>query len=690
MDKLKLNKEEIKQYKNIIKEDYNKIIHKNEIDIKELDYDNSSIDTIIKFININTISFDKLNTDCIVFKIIRNMNIINYAYLYNNNYITLGPNLDSKYGEFRRNMILLDNFKLLTKYENMLSYFEKRINMNYKKGKFELSWETYSNKKIENKITMEIAMNFYIVSWIIELYKIYNNIQELHTNDIYNITMYDNKDINMFNEYINLNKNNLITIKNFIIDFSYNDNKLELTQKIVPFTYKELYSYRNMIYPQWKEFAINHKISHILYNHVSIGFPLFVDWFIISNSNKNLYDNKSINKKLLYNEQIMNMIKILQDKKNKFTNIEKVINQLFDKLKQKRNIIDKNDISNILYSNYSICYIYEYVGDTLYNNIKYNNILEDYEIFNKYMFEIIYNMYCLNLKGIIHGDLHLNNITIHNKYSNIKDSYDLYNLNEKNLEDKRNIYKNINNGKSINIIDYDRSIILFELFDNNKSHHINIEKFKEYEGERILKILNLIFPNNKIVIPLNYKNMFKLLSAYDIYKLTNALKKLFNNNKINNKINLLVNKLNKQSYNYLEQIITNKKCDIYPNYIFLTTCFNDLNLNKNKLKKLDKVTNIFNISNINNNYYNSPRQTMYPFYISISNNHIISSKLLKISSIYYDNVSKNINNIINIFRLGKKEYENILNSIELLDKILNKNKNTIFISSNCDYSLSDF
>ena len=63
------------------------------------------------------------------------------------------------------------------------------------------------------------------------------------------------------------------------------------------------------------------------------------------------------------------------------------------------------------------------------------NLFEDFGMFQKYMFEIIYSLYCLNLRGIIHGDLHLNNVTLNKKNLNVKDNnYVIYNLNSRKNE----------------------------------------------------------------------------------------------------------------------------------------------------------------------------------------------------------------------------------------------------------------
>ena len=65
-----------------------------------------------------------------------------------------------------------------------------------------------------------------------------------------------------------------------------------------------------------------------------------------------------------------------------------------------------------------------------YNNLIGNPFVESsHKIFNKYMFDICYNLYCMNsLSGLIHGDLHLNNVTLRAMtYKNVRDINDITN-----------------------------------------------------------------------------------------------------------------------------------------------------------------------------------------------------------------------------------------------------------------------
>ena len=148
-------------------------------------------------------------------------------------------------------------------------------------------------------------------------------------------------------------------------------------------------------------------------------------------------------------------------------------------------------------SNISLCYISESSGKTIYdylnkssNNIicqNIGNLYTNYDIFSKYLFEIIYSLYCLNLKGIIHGDLHLNNITININNKIEKNSNVIYDLNNNINDDILNYmlnYTEINDIKSKKnyiencfifehygaypcIIDFSRSFMLINLIDED-------------------------------------------------------------------------------------------------------------------------------------------------------------------------------------------------------------------------------
>ena len=329
-------------------------------------------------------------------------------------------------------------------------------------------------------------------------------------------------------------------------------------------------------------------------------------------------------------------------------------------------------------SNISLCYLSEYSGRTIYdyyNKIKDNDkihknigdLFTNFDLFQKYMFEIIYGLYCLNLRGVIHGDLHLNNVTLNKKNLNVKEnSYVLYNISKsknesfikyineteniknesdekiniiEDIENNKNMNKNINDNKDIKylfhhtgtypcIIDFSRSFILLKLVDENiieKSKNTIRAKFIKNEQNRIMSELKKIFPNfvknsaHKLKFLFKNKNfniLFIFFSAFDIFKFSSNLLifinkfSMSNNIKVNEKITELLTNIAKKSYFFLEKIIdeesyTNKEKIEFPNFILLTEFFTSFIINNDKLdKKLKSITivDVFNIESINQNY----------------------------------------------------------------------------------------
>jgi len=657
-------------------------------------YELSSINRYLKLIYIfSNLNIDKTKFICTVLKISRNKQELNYSYIYGivennditNLYILNSTSLISKDGEYRHRFI---NYNILLELLNnkIYNYFYKYLSKEYLNNEFELNFEIFNliDKELLNKYSKKIKnsnilLNIYLMSWITEIYNIYTNNQEINLNESSNNILFSNKDIQIFTNYIKNNKdiNKLINILTY-----YNDKlELELGQKLIPFNYIELKDYKNIIHHQWKELLINKTTLNLIYNLNSPCFSLFGNWFLIINSNKNLFDNTVIFDKLFYSDNIKEILNYLYLAKNNLINLnneqkndnKNTIANLIKKLK----LIISSSENHLLMSNVSMCYISEYSGKTIFdyfnkliNNKQIDknigNLLTDYESFKKYIFEIIYSLYCLNIKGIIHGDLHLNNITfnIQNYNNNEKDNnFVIYNINKDNNENLCNTYIFRHYGCYPCIIDFSRSYIYLKSIHENiiekEKNKVRI-KFIKNEKKRIISELNKIFPNyiknNYHKIKFLFKNtnfdtLFTYFSAYDTFTfITNLLifiKKISINKNINvnEKIINLLNLISKKSYYYLEQIIIEDNYNIniqhkFPNYLLLEEFFienNNLEITKNM-----NIIDIFSIYNIDN------------FYSLVD---------LKIN--LYDIIENNINKING---LSKKEQENLLKFYSILKK----------------------
>ena len=697
----------------------NNIYLNSNINIK-FNYEFSSINRQIKIINImNSLEIDKTKMICTTLKIIRNNKVLNYSYIYgninnkdiNNKYILNSTSLVSKDGEYRHRLINYNIIDLFIK-NNSYNYFYKYLSNEYKNKEFLLDFHIFNlydetildkyKKKLHNS---NILLNLYLISWITEIFNIYQKNQEININENSNNILFSNKDIDIFTNFYKDNNEEINSLIKELTYFNIN-NKLELGQKLIPFNYIQLKDYKNIIHPQWKELLINKIILNLIYNNNSPCFPIFGYWFLITNSNKELFNNDIIFDKLNYSEKIKDILNYLYFAKNNLIDLNKtndnklIISNLLKRLKK---IISLSE-DNILMSNVSLCFLSEYSGKTIYDyynkislNININNnignLLSDYDIFKKYIFEIIYSLYCLNLKGIIHGDLHLNNITFNIQKYNTINNYILYNINDKNY-----IFKHY--GTFPCIIDFSRSYIFLTSIDENiiekEKNKIRI-KFIKNEKKRIINELNKIFPNyiknniHKIKFLFkntNFETLFIYFSAYDTFTfITNLLIflkriSIHNNANINPDIIELLNKISKKAYFYMEQIIieenyqSNTKHE-FPNLLLIEEFFTD-NIINNTLKY--NVDDIFGINNIKN--YMTIKELKKNIYDIIKNNLNKSYNL----DVYNNLIKDNKLEELEIEKIINNEYYKVKSNLLLATETVNTSS---FVETTNSLSLSN-
>jgi hypothetical protein len=242
---------------------------------------------------------------------------------------------------------------------------------------------------------------------------------------------------------------------------------------------------------------------------------------------------------------------------NKFKRLHEKINDPVD--------YAKNDI---IMSEVAFMISYEHVGRTAFdilksikNNhtIKMNigNPMNDIITWNKYIFELIYNLYCLNKHaGVIHADLHMNNWTIGSSYtSDYKNIQDLKSPTCLYAIEYDEIYGFPTTEYRTHIIDFSRSIIQPEKIQIFKNFNIlNAEKskynkllytdgqiqlldekddeiFNKEQTLRVLWLYEQFFPgflqknrSELTVLLLKKLNiLFPIFTAFDIYKFSTDL-----------------------------------------------------------------------------------------------------------------------------------------------------------------------
>lgn len=240
----------------------------------------------------------------------------------------------------------------------------------------------------------------------------------------------------------------------------------------------------------------------------------------------------------------------------------------------------------IIMSDVAFCVLSEFVGRTFYDFLLINrpvegsdvyiketgNPLKNYHIWAKYIYEIIYDLLCINMHvGVIHGDLHLNNATIHpmfyREYKDVRDlkrkniePYMLYVLKSHYKSEEEVVFGFPSTQYHSCLIDFGRSIVRPSMINNLKDSNIIIashiklsdegeiellgkdddNKFYKEQVIRILNILEHYFPEmyikNKNQLELaifqSLEELFPILTAIDIYRFTTEVTKYLKSKKI--------------------------------------------------------------------------------------------------------------------------------------------------------------
>jgi hypothetical protein len=573
-------------------------------------------------------------------------------------FCSCGPSFISSDGEYRPRF--MDFFKLLKVKKQMIDIYSD-IEEYVQHICPRRSWSLYQsffyprlevkekNMFIETAVRREdFAMLLLIITWFQEVYNAYNDLTELHINETYHDIMYREMEMDIkFLEDL-IRKYGAEKVEHFQVITSHNYDTARnihgLTRlskqgfKMIPLNVKEVQDPLKIRYKPWREIFIAQRASDLVLNAISPGFSIVSDWMYIKNSRKGLFDNVSQYKKMQHSELAKNILHILNEAQrntyfakymvdtmsNDEKRLKEWISTKFKHLDEKINDPIAYCKEEIIMSEVTLGYVSEYVGRTVRDtlNIIENNEIYDaylgmpfteegYHYFAKYIFEICYNLYCLNTKlGVIHGDLHLNNITIgalfhanyrgNNSSSDKKDKEDKEDKEDKkdkedkeDKEDKKDKedkdekspcvlyvlndsqqYLFPTTGYYASIIDFSRSIIHCEKYEIFRDSSLpqtytivdDADKFKMEEVNYLMNKYISAFPHKYrqkeelIVLFKNYfEAIFRLLTTLDVYVFTIKFLRTIDeiDYPINEKCVELVGRVNKLAEMYITTEVNN-------------------------------------------------------------------------------------------------------------------------------------
>ena len=575
-----------------------------------------SFDVMIRYEYIQYIlTFSPINRSgytCTVFAIKAQSTIYktNYAYLYSiitenegipnieHKYVCLGPNMISADGEYRNRMTnfsVINNIK--SEYHDIWNdideYLTHKSSVTYSQNYY-ISHQTPNSciKPLKDDIeSNRFVIDLYILSWLSQGIERYHKFQNTGVDIEYNKNMFNTEDEKMLDHYVNKYSNDTLMMfmwkVSYIQDEIYSiiteknkpDNLIrynpKLGQKIILLEDEHILYAKNILYAPWRELYISELMNDLIINLICPGVPIFVDWIYINGVDHFIFNNPSIKGRVI----------------------------LSDDFKQKKNTTSKPisdrsldgsiaDTTNLIVSDVGILMITEHVGKTLSNvqqNIQSNtynlhkhtaySMFSNIEQMSRYLFDITYTLLCMNSKfNVIHGDLHLNNVTInigipYYKNDPIKDVAYI-------IDSKMYYFKE--NGIRGTIIDFSRSIIIPD--DHNIYRQIKSQQcdlIYNYYSMILPKFTNKYGSKLKIHIIKNFRLVFKIVTAIDMFVHTDRLLKYINiypHLNTTSDVISIITKINKIATYYLtvvmKESMKNKINIPYPNYDIISQCFN--------------------------------------------------------------------------------------------------------------------
>lgn len=542
----------------------------------------------------------------------------------------------SKDGEYRSGIVDWNSFQVVLEkntdvrhaFMSIVDYFNDVL----KERKYVLLIEYFfPTDPIRNKYRFETEalctttkIEFFSIVWYNFFYGYYFNFISNHLNNTFKnlLLKYKKEDLNFFlSLWKKFSHSTLETLRyicgNYLGPSSEPKlyNKSKVGQKIIPLNLIEAQNFFNIEYSPWKEFFINTKTSDLVLNGVTGGFSLANSWFIIKNPDKYFYDNPSQADRLEKSKIALKIAEFLSHAKiYTYGNINKegkepldfnLIEMALHNAEEKGNITSwlsnefkilytkiQDSINHtkekIIMSNVSLCLITEFLGKTLFDAIfltkqssYYKNLVpsifapENYVYFRKYMFQLCYGIYCLNAKmQIIHGDLHLNNMTLNSIFYKKHVNVEIKNPKVLYIIDKNNQFMFDTNFYDLCIIDFSRAILHPDNYESFKLDNLPYDivhsktQFLNKQTKDLLAYLYASKPEFKefgasIETPMlhHYAEYFKILTVLDIYNLTSKFIDFLKTNQYvknpHRESIKLITELNKSSEYYLT-IVFNK------------------------------------------------------------------------------------------------------------------------------------
>jgi hypothetical protein len=390
-------------------------------------------------------------------------------------FFSLGENLVSVDGEWRSNMADIGSYELL------IGRYAKHI---------ELIWDTLPKKRI---ITTHMFYSHGLSENIDIKFKNYIDEQQYGIR-LFALSWFGGKfgtlQTHTSSEFIDLldgdipdipdeDARDMFTLLGSICGCVYMDHKLPASytivrtgQKLILLSPDEVSHPLNENFSAWNEVLTSRKTTDLILNMITPCFAIHSAWFFVYNVGKELFNVSTTRSGIEMSDTVRMTPPDLRH--------------------------------DIVLSNIAIGIINENTGSTFLNDTPVQNI-------SRYIFDIIYALYCMNTKlGKIHGDLHGNNVVINHRH--ICDGYIIYAIG-------KDEYIFPHTGSYSCIIDFSRSVNI----DHVKIIEIAIQKYDIHFPKWMKVNCDIVMKKATDALDNGYESFVKIISAFDMYEFASSV-----------------------------------------------------------------------------------------------------------------------------------------------------------------------
>ena len=333
-------------------------------------------------------------------------------------------------------------------------------------------------------------------------------------------------------------------------------NTVRTGQKLIQLTPDEVSHPLDASLQAWNEIRTTWEAMDLVFNFISPSFVMQGGWFFVYNVNKTLFNLSTSHSRI----QTSDMIRMTPDDMR----------------------------SDKVLSDVAICMINEHAGRTFIDMLNRTTTSTHMLEFGKrYVFDIIYALYCLNTKlNKIHGDFHGNNATIA-QFSNITiadDSFVVYHINDDD-------YVWPHQGMYGCLIDFSRVTNLddpsFVERILNK-YEIHFKSFTSINDSKIITYVTNALDDPKIM-----EKLVKKITAFDIYEFVKSVLIRCSDALKDSDLKRLLLNIKSDTEDILLGIIDDEKCDTWANLSIIKKYYKP----SESLPEIQKIRGHFNYNN---------------------------------------------------------------------------------------------